>query len=842
MSHKIYLNPKETLVYRAASAKRYFQGFFAKAVKFIVYFLTIAGIVYLALVVSKMTEMNSLYIGLVLIVFSSAVAEIAINYYYHGFLLCFNKKNDLKKIVATVEEGNRVNLWQYFSIDLSTELSLTGLNFQNKYDSRHLILAIIDSAEVIELLVRLALPHQEISQLIKEEKSGNGNLSEIWLKSLQVASAENHHAIEVSDLFLALALADPVLKKIIFDQKIEPSDIANVIYWQTKEKKLIADFRKVFDPDNLSLTGGIGRDWAYGYTINLEQFSRDLSELVRAGGLNALELEAKDREIGQMEEALNRAQNHNIVIVGDPGIGKKTTVYGLAKKIYHGKTSSAISNRRMLELDIEAILAGAENQNQIVERLRVVFNEAASAGNIILFIDNIASIFSDDQQVGRVNALEAVLPYLEQPNIYIIGTVTTEDYRKYFANNRTLVSSFVKVEMHEPNFDETIRIVEDALPQIEGRCKVIVSYEAIKEATKLTDKLIQNLPQPQKTINLIDQVASKKASTGEKMVFPKDIDLVIENQTNVPVGDLENNEKEILLNLEDFLHKRVIGQNEAIIAIANALRRARAGVTDSKKPIGSFLFLGPTGVGKTETTKALAEAYFRSEEAMIRFDMSEYQQKTDLYRLIGDPNDQSRQGLLTAAIREKPFSLILFDEIEKADKNILNLFLQLLDEGFITDAFGQKAVFSNSIVIMTSNAGSEFIRQAAEKELEYQKTQKMLLNYIQENDYFRPEFLNRFTQVVVFKPLSLPEIGEVAALLIKKLAKNLEQEKGVFIEVEKPAVEKLARAGFDPKMGARPMQRSIQEHLENILAKKILSGEIDRGDRIKVSAVDLDIK
>jgi ATP-dependent Clp protease ATP-binding subunit ClpC len=834
-----YLKPKETIVYKVGGLSRLVNNLLFKIISFILIIAGWAGIIYIAAAFTGFVELNFKLLGLALLLIGLMLYYLAFSYFYRGFLIHPESYN-LDEIVSKIKEGERINLWRIFSLELSLNLALAGIDGVTQTDSQQLVMAILKSREVVELLIRLAVPGKELRELISRTQSKSDQVASIYLKSLEIAAAEGHQQIETGDFFLALALIDPGLKEAIFRMKIEPSDIANVIYWQTKVKRRSEARRRIFDQSNLALTGGIGRDWAYGYTLTLDQYSKDLSELAKVGGLSGLQLEAKDREISQIEETLTRSENHNIVLVGAPGIGKKTTIYGLAKKIFNGQTTGVLANRRLLELDAEAILAGAGSQGEVIQRIRSIFGEAANAGNIILFIDDLASITSGDDKVGRVNAVEAIIPFLDSSSVYLIGTLSPKDYKNYFAPNQFLSSHFVKVDLHEPNFDETIRIVEDVLPRLENRTGSLVSYEAIKEAVKLTDKFVQNLPQPEKTINLIDQVATKKASEGGGILLPSDIDETLTAQTNVPVGDLESNEKEVLLKLEDTMHERVVGQKEAISAIANALRRARAGVVDSKKPIGSFLFLGPTGVGKTETAKTLADLYFGSESSMIRFDMSEYQQTSDLYRLLGDPQDETRQGALTSAVREKPFSLLLFDEIEKADPQILNLFLQILDEGSITDSFDQKCSFQNTIIILTSNAGSEFIRESSKQVETYEEIQKGLIDFVQKENLFRPEFLNRFTQVVVFKPLTLPEINQVAHFLIEKLSKTLNKERGVFITVDEPAIAKLADLGYDPDMGARPMQRSIQEHLENVLAKKILSGELNRGDRINIGLGDLE--
>jgi len=348
---------------------------------------------------------------------------------------------------------------------------------------------------------------------------------------------------------------------------------------------------------------------------------------------------------------------------------------------------------------------------------------------------------------------------------------------------------------------------------------------------------------PEKAIDLLNEVVVYVRTKGKDVIFPEDAEAVVQNKTQVPIGEGEKAEKERLLHLEDFLHERVVGQDIAISAVANAMRRARAGVGSGRKPIGSFLFLGPTGVGKTETAKALADAYFGSEEKMIRFDMSEYQDVTGLHRLLGAPPgspESEAGGQLTNAVKDNPFSLILFDEIEKADPNILNIFLQLLDEGWVTDSLGRKVKFNNSIIIATSNAGAEFIRQQIQSGAKADDLQEGLLNYLQEKRLFRPEFINRFNAVVNFNPLTPEQVNTITGMMVGKLVKKFDQEKGIFIKVTPGAIERLSELGYDPLLGARPISRVIEQKLENFLAKKLLAEEIKRGSTLTFDVGDID--
>ncbi|OQA03168.1 MAG: ATP-dependent Clp protease ATP-binding subunit ClpC [bacterium ADurb.Bin400] len=504
-----------------------------------------------------------------------------------------------------------------------------------------------------------------------------------------------------------------------------------------------------------------------------------------------------------------------------------------------GEIDEGLAFKHLIEVDINLLLSGYGGLGDAANRLTRLFNEALQAGNCILFIDNFESLLSTEG-AGSINAIDVLLPFLESPGIHIIGTTDVASYNQFIRTNTALSERLTRVSVEEANTAETIRILEDTVPMIEHRTGSLISYEAIKETVKVANKYIMDVPNPEKSINVLDGATAHATSErGKTIVLPKDVLSYISIKHDIPATEVEDDEKQKLLHLEEEMHRNVVGQDEAIKAIAGALRRVRAGVTDSKKPIGSFLFLGPTGVGKTETAKSLARAYFGDADRMIRFDMSEYQNKEDIYRLIGSNVGQDVQGLLATAVREKPFSLLLFDEIEKAHPDILDLFLQILDEGHMTDGMGRKVAFSHTIIIATSNAGANLIRESIQGGVEYNKTKLALLDYLQRENIYRPEFINRFTQVVAFAPLSLQEIAQVAALMLAKLQDTVYANRGIKVVVTTEAAAMLAQLGYDPQMGARPMARIIQEKVENFLATKILAGELNKGDSVTISPADL---
>lgn len=745
--------------------------------------------------------------------------------------LQYPKTFDLKKIDS--QEG--FNLFAIFSYELAKAVYKL---FHSSKDcsSKELAAAVINSKDMDFILVRLGIGKKAILNELQDYKA-QYSAKQIILRSRDFAIAESHSQVEVGDVFAALCEMEKFFQEILVNLKLDIKDIVNVVYWQTILVRNLKKERKIFAAEKLHLNGGIGKDWAFGFTPFLNQFSNDITVAIKEHGLG-IELIGHEREIEQIKEVLLKQTGGNAIVVGEAGVGKRTTVLGFAQKVTEGKTESGLDFQHLVKLDLDRIISS--NPEEIVNRLNGIFNEASYAGNIIIFIENIDNLLASGD-AGKINAAEVLLPFLESSEMRVIGTCDISSYNKYIAGNPAIDQRFTRITINEPSSEEMIRILEDTIPIIEYNSKTIISYEAIKETIKAADKYILNLPNPEKSINLLDGTAVRAFSErGKTIVLPKDILNYVSEKFEIPAMEVNADEKQKLLDLEVQMHQRVIGQTEAIKAIANAMRRARAGITDSKKPIGSFLFLGPTGVGKTETAKALASSYFGSDENMIRFDMSEYQNEEDIYRLIGSNiREENSQGALTTAIREHPFSLLLFDEIEKANPNILDLFLQILDEGILTDGQGRKVAFSNAIIIATSNAGANLIRESIKDGSNYDLTKKNLIDYLQKENIYRPEFLNRFTSVIAFSPLSKEEIGKVAVLMIDNLSKDISKNKGITLTVSSDAIKKLADLGYDPEMGARPMARVIQEKLEDLLATKILSGELDKGQSYNIDLADI---
>jgi ATP-dependent Clp protease ATP-binding subunit ClpC len=624
----------------------------------------------------------------------------------------------------------------------------------------------------------------------------------------------------------------PSEKIIVFleERDLSNEDFNEIVRWTARQEEEKRRKKMFWLRENLLKKKGIGKDWAYGYTNNLNKFSIELSR--PASKKFAAHLIAREKEIETIERILSRARENNVLLIGEPGIGRKTIIKGFAELVFEGNILPPLKHKKVLEINLNEAMAGSMNESEMEARIRLILNEAVSAGNIILAVDDFHNFASQQSGLGKIDISGILMPYLNSRYLQIIATTTHEGFHKYIEANSALLKFFEKIEVSEPDEKNTILILEDVLPQFEAKMNVRATYVALKEIVSKANRYFSETPMPERAIDLLEESMIYTATkTTSRFLEKKHVDLILSEKTKIPIGEASFEEKEKLFSLEEILHQRIIGQEEAIKEISSAMLRARAGVADTKKPIGSFLFLGPTGVGKTETAKALAEGYFGDEEKMVRLDMSEYQNISDVYRLIGAPKEDP--GYLAPKIRENPFSLLLLDEVEKAHKNILNLFLQVLDEGCLTDGWGRKVNFRNNIIIATSNAGAELIRQMVSQNIDPNAEKQKIINYLQENNLFTPEFLNRFDGIIVFHPLSKRELLKVAKLLIDDLNRRL-AEKKISLGASPELLERIVELGYNPEYGARPMKRVIQNKIEDLLSKKILSGNFEKNQVIEI--------
>ncbi len=650
------------------------------------------------------------------------------------------------------------------------------------------------------------------------------------------------------------------------------------------------DYEKVLNKvKEMQDNGELGEESA------LAKYTVDLTKLAKEGKL--MPVIGREKELQRVIEILSRKTKNNPVLVGDPGVGKTAIVEGLAQKIVKGEVPEELKGKRVLMLDMGRLLAGSKFRGEFEERLKAVIDEIKKLGDkVILFIDELHTIVGAGAAEGAMDAANLLKPALARGELRAIGATTVEEYRKYIEKDKALARRFQPVYVGEPSVEETIEILKGLRPVYEEHHKVKITDEAIEAAAKLSARYITDRFLPDKAIDLIDEAASKTRLSGqmkdprvaamekemkdledeideltikgqykeaaekkqELLKMRKDYDAlvkelgvkndntvdedtiakVVESWTGIPASKMVQSEREKLLKLEELIHQRIVDQEEAVKVIADVVRKARAGIKDPKRPIGTFLFLGPTGVGKTELAKALAEVLFGSEDAMIRIDMSEYMEKHSVSRLIGAPPGYvgyEEGGQLTEAVRRRPYSVVLLDEVEKAHPEVFNVLLQVFDDGRLTDGKGNTVDFRNTIIIMTSNIASDTILRNLERGKDFEEIEQLVREELKR--YFRPEFINRIDSVVIFKPLKKEHVKQIVDLMIKKLEKRL-KDKNLKLQISDSAKEYLANRGYDPAFGARPLRRVIEREVETPLATKLIAGEIEEGDTVMIDVKD----
>ncbi|PIU14159.1 hypothetical protein COT20_02960 [bacterium (Candidatus Gribaldobacteria) CG08_land_8_20_14_0_20_39_15] len=664
----------------------------------------------------------------------------------------------------------------------------------------------------------------------------SGNFQSVLLPSANAAQNGQRATISPGDLLVGLAYVNEGFEKFLTENDFTKGDIANLLNWFSGRQEL-SDFRKRFwEKENLLKRGSLGRDFASGYTIMLDRYARDIRQVIKKTGEQ--EIIGHKKEIEQTERILERQELNNVLLVGEPKVGSELVVRAVAQKAFFGKSAAAINYKRFLEFDLTALVAGLGSQEEVVATLETCFSEVANAGNIILVVNYFENFVQEQAKPGAINITGILSRFLSFSSFQIIAAASYGGLHRIIEKNSLLLNLFEKVEVAEISAPEALVSLENAVPFFEKKHKRFIGYKALREIIKLSSRYLGQLPFPEKALRLLDEaMVFLSRHTKDKTLLPVHVQRIVSEKTQIPVGEAEAQEKQKLLNLEELIHQRLINQEEAVEELASALRRARAEVNIKAGPIGSFLFLGPTGVGKTETAKALAAIYFSSEERMIRLDMSEFQNIEDVKRFIGS---ETEPGLLTTPVKDRPFSLVLLDELEKAHANVLNLFLQVLDEGWLTDGLGRRIDFKNTIIIATSNAGAEMIRQTIQEGKNEQTLKKELLEYVLKQGIFRPEFINRFDALVVFKPLTKENLLDIAKLQLTKLAKGL-ADKGIKFEFTRDLREKIVELSYSPQFGAREMKRVLQDKLENVLAKAILSGQLKRGSKVEVNPIDFQL-
>lgn len=649
----------------------------------------------------------------------------------------------------------------------------------------------------------------------------------------EAVKAEGWKFVTEHDIMAALIRVEGPLKKALFDAEVKPEDLDNILFWAAAEENE-RERLKNLEQGLATGTKGIAEDWAYGYTLALDRYAHDITHDLTSGHARPY-LVGRDAQLQDLQKILSRSSKANALLIGEDGSGKTTVVQLLAKQSYLGNVLPELKFKRFLKLDLTSLLSGA-GTGELEQRVKDLLADAERAGNIVLVIPDIEYLAGAGEGLVKVDMTGLFLESLNSARLQVIGLTDHSGYKRFLEPHKSFLSAFEQILVPSLDKPDTIRTLEELSPSLERRHGVSLTYKALRAAVDLSDRYLPEKDLPGKAIELLDEATVEAASNNKRLIDAEDIAQFVSHKTHAPIGKVGSKEKEMLLDLEKYLHTRVVGQDEALIAVSNALRRSRAGLRDEHRPIGVFLFLGPTGVGKTETSKALAATYFGSEKAMIRFDMSEFASSDSQSKLIGSTNEP---GNLTDAVRQNPHSLILLDEIEKAHPQILNTFLQVFDDGRLTDGLGRTVDFTNTIIIATSNAGAEEIREIIQSGQKLMDNRRQLIDLLLKKGIFRPEFLNRFDEIVLFRPLNLQEISQVVVLMLENLSQQL-QKQDVTLKLTPEAAAKIAQAGFDPIFGARPLRRYIQDHVESVLSKKLLSGEIKRGDTITLKPEDLD--
>ncbi len=758
---------------------------------------------------------------------------------------------------------------------------------QNLLRPEHVLMAMLEDSdnEVVKLLKELKVDVALLLSELEEATRGYhgvyyGEADEIYMskelaRTLEVARRESlkfgEKKIGPLHFFLALLLETG-------------TQLHNIL------RRFGLDYEKVLQKvKEMQDSGELGEESA------LAKYTVDLTKLAKEGKL--MPVIGREKELQRVIEILSRKTKNNPVLVGDPGVGKTAIVEGLAQKIVKGEVPDELKGKRVLMLDMGRLLAGSKFRGEFEERLKAVIDEIKKLGDkVILFIDELHTIVGAGAAEGAMDAANLLKPALARGELRAIGATTVEEYRKYIEKDKALARRFQPVYVEEPTVEETIEILKGLRPVYEEHHKVKITDDAIEAAAKLSARYITDRFLPDKAIDLIDEAASKvrlsrqfkdprvaamekeieeleeeiddltikgqykeaaekkqkllkvrkeyedlKKELGVKesdVVDEEAIAKVVESWTGIPASKMVQSEREKLLKLEELIHQRIVDQEEAVRVVADVVRKARAGIKDPKRPIGTFLFLGPTGVGKTELAKALAEVLFGSEDAMIRIDMSEYMEKHSVSRLIGAPPGYvgyEEGGQLTEAVRRRPYSVILLDEVEKAHPEVFNVLLQVFDDGRLTDGKGNTVDFRNTLIIMTSNIASDTILRNLERGKDFEEIEQLVREELKR--YFRPEFINRIDSVVIFKPLKKEHVKQIVDLMIKRLEERL-KDKRLKLQISDKAKEYLANKGYDPAFGARPLRRVIEKEVETPLATKLIAGEIEEGDTVLIDVED----
>lgn len=726
-------------------------------------------------------------------------------------LICFMIASWWKRDLSILKP-DKSSLSNRLSYDLLAELPLEVTSVKQLFTS------IKNDWQANFILSHLEL-HPDVIEPVLD--TSPVTLADVWKTACEIADRNQQNSIEIGYVASAILTQSKAINETIIKMGNKPEDIQDVANWLARSLEARQNYKKYY--------GGIGRDWAHGWTPLLNKLGQNISLNIEKHGASYGWL--TDSETVKATELAFDNNARAVALIGPDGIGKSSSVKALAQKLIEGQSTEKLAYHQIVGISALDLVSNAQEAGALETLIANIVSEASKAGHIILFIDDAQTFFSD--QPGAIDASQILLKVIESGSVPIILAMSDSDFQRLRTKSQNLINLITPIKLQELDQPSVMRVLEDIALGIEISKKLLVTFSALKAVYNLSDRFDQDQANPGKSIKLLEE-SVPHAQSG--VISKEAIEQTIEQISGVKVSKAQPEESGALLNMEDAIHKRMINQSHAVSVVANALRRARAGVNNPNKPMGSFLFLGPTGVGKTELAKSIASIYFGDQDAMIRLDMSEYQQPEDVQRLLSTGENETSSLLMN--IRKKPYTVVLLDEIEKAHPNILNLLLQLLDEGQLTDSSGKVASFKDSIVITTSNAGAQEIRERIEKGENIEDFSKQFTDNLITTGSFKPELLNRFDEIVLFRPLKPEELKQVVILMLAEVNKTL-ADKNITINLTEPAIEKIVAEGNDPRLGARPMRRALQRAVENSVAQKILSGAIKEGDSVTLDVADL---
>jgi len=813
-------------------------------------FLLTAGGEYLVRIVAYATDAFLLLSTLILLIYGTPnmkwLGGLIALFFIDRLIHLHDGERTIDEARSLIKRNKKVNLADIVSKDTYKILnSAFRKSYLTKKDfSLVLLKKIIKLKDVQAALTRLDInPKDFIKAVSQSGASSSGVTKKEVLQKLAnlveagfyIADSLNEKFIEPRNLLIAIAQNPPPAMKTYFQKEdISIEDIQTALVFGRfrsllKKRKISASIGSFAHKNGAVRKRIMNRAWTARPTPFLDKFSVDLTALAKAGRVGLLI--GHQQEYNQLLNVLARPEKPNALLVGEPGAGKSTIISHLAYNIIKDKVPKILFDKRLISIEVGSLIANA-NAEEIAGRLQKISEEIILAGNIVLVIPNIHNLFKTLTTGQAIKAIDVFLPIIKSNAIPIIGESYPREFKQFIEPNSDFLEQFETVKVKEISPADAVKVLTYESILLENQFNILISAKSVKKAVDLAYRYLRSKPLPGAASDLLKQALAKARQENMPAVTGELIVKMVEELSQVPVAAATGQEAEKLLNLEEIIHRRLINQEEAVKAVSQALREYRSGLSRKGGPIAAFLFVGPTGVGKTQLSKILTAIQFGSESEMIRFDMSEYQDKTSIFRFIGTP-DGSKTGALTDAVLAKPYSLILLDEFEKAHPDILNLFLQVFDDGRLTDGLGRTVNFEHTIIIATSNAHSDLIKERIEqgrstKEISIELKKRLV-------SFFRPELLNRFTDIIVFRALNPEEIYQIAGIMVKDLAKQVEENSGIQLSIEDSAIKEIARRGFSPVFGARPLREAISDSLKGQLAKKILKKEVVRGDKVSVS-------